>query len=400
MRVVHLVKTSRGARWALEQVGELARMGIDVHVVLPRRGPRSDQYADANCSVHYANTDLATISRRSLPSALRQIRELVDDIDPDLVHSHFLGTTLAWRLARGGRPIPTIFQVPGPLHMDSAVFRRLDRTTASKHDYWIGSCRHTVAQYVRSGVSPSRVWLSYYGTDISSFGRGSPDRMATVLGARQTPETIVVGMVAYMYAPKQYLGQRQGLKGHEDFIAAIELASRFEPRLLGVMVGGAWEGADTYAAKIMSRVESSPAPLVALGSRDDVADLYLGMDLAVVPSHSENLGGAAEAMLSGVPVLASSVGGLPDLVIHGRTGWLTRPAHPTRLANDIAGLASMRSEWAAVAEQGRLRARHLLDVRRTSAEIADIYGDVVAAAAARGLHGRSPDGQRRRPPGR
>ena len=60
--------------------------------------------------------------------------------------------------------------------------------------------------------------------------------------------TRVVGMVAYCYKPKAYLGSRRGIKGHEDFIDAVGLLRRGGLDVVGVVAGGAWQGAESYYA--------------------------------------------------------------------------------------------------------------------------------------------------------
>src|SRR5438045_2646632 len=68
------------------------------------------------------------------------------------------------------------------------------------------------------------------------------------LGLR--PDRAIVGMVAYLYAPKRYLGQRTGLKGHEDLIEALARVRTRGRDVVGVFVGGAWDGAVAYEQRV------------------------------------------------------------------------------------------------------------------------------------------------------
>jgi len=78
-----------------------------------------------------------------------------------------------------------------------------------------------------------------------------------------------------------------------------------------------------------------------LGHVEDVASLLARADLFVLPSTSEAFPNAAmEAMAAGLPVIASAVGGLLDLVDHGRTGLLVPPSDPAALAGAIASIAA------------------------------------------------------------
>src|SRR6185295_6374936 len=165
-RVLHLVKTTRGATWALRQIAALRALGVDVIVALPSRTDGlAPEYARAGATVVEADLDFVPGPR--LAGSLQRCRALVERVQPDLIHSHFVGTTLVVRLALGrAHPVPRVFQVPGPLHLEHAITRRLELATAGPRDHWIGTCRWTEQAYLRLGVPRERVFLSYYGTAL------------------------------------------------------------------------------------------------------------------------------------------------------------------------------------------------------------------------------------------
>jgi glycosyltransferase involved in cell wall biosynthesis len=189
------------------------------------------------------------------------------------------------------------------------------------------------------------------------------------------PDTPLVGMVCYMYAPKRFLGQTVGLKGHEDFIAAFPIAKKQLPNLHGVIIGGAWNGAikyENYLRELGHR--HCNGYLTFLGTRTDVSTIYPDVDLAVVPSHSENVPHAAiEALLSGVPVVTTNVGGLPDIIQEGVSGKLVPPRNPQAIADAIVDSLQNHAEARRRTIKGQEMARHLFDVERTTREVAEIY---------------------------
>jgi glycosyltransferase involved in cell wall biosynthesis len=194
-------------------------------------------------------------------------------------------------------------------------------------------------------------------------------------------EVPLVGMIAYMYAPVWFLGQRQGLKGHEDFITALKIARQSRPDLRGVIVGGPWGDSAWYESRLRRLGASMCGESLAfVGHRSDVPVIYPDLDLAVVASHSENCGGAVEPLLSGVPVVATNVGGLPDLIEDRRTGWLVPPANPEALARAILEAVTNREDARRRAAQGGERARCLFDVERIGRQIAGFYEQVLAHA--------------------
>jgi glycosyltransferase involved in cell wall biosynthesis len=104
------------------------------------------------------------------------------------------------------------------------------------------------------------------------------------------------------------------------------------------------------------------------------------LDLAVVPSHSENCGGAIEPLLSCVPVVATNVGGLPDLVQNGKTGWLVPPRNPEELAHAILEALQNPAEGRRRAKEGQKLARSMFEVKTTGREVAAMYEKVPGVA--------------------
>jgi len=378
MKILHIVKTATGATWVYHQVRVLRSLGFEIVVALPHaaNGP-ADKYRELGATVVHINLDVPTKRPWRIPAVLQACRTLVKNVRPNIIHTHHVGTTLVVRAALGkSSPIPRIFQVPGTLHLEHAFFAHLDISLAGPCDHWIACCRWTQRKYHQLGVSPKRVSLSYLGTDLNSFTTTRTNILRNELGL--APDTPLVGMVCYMYAPKRFLGQTTGLKGHEDFIAALPLAKKECPDLHAVIIGAAWNGAIKYETHLRELGRKAcNGSLAFLGTRSDVPALYPDLDLAVVPSHSENVPFAAiEPLLSGVPVVATNVGGLPDLVQEGVSGRLIPPRNPTAIAAAIVASLQNRADARRLTTKGQEMARHLFDVETTAREISQIYTDV------------------------
>jgi len=381
MKVLHIVKTAVGANWAYEQVRVLCSLGIEVVVALPSDTEGlAPKYRQAGATVLRANLDFPARRPWRIPATLRACRQLVADVRPDLIHTHHVGPTFIIRLALGkNSTIPRVFQVPGPLHLEHRFFAWLDITLAGPRDFWIATCRWTHRKYLSSGVSCGRVFLSYAGTDTTPFNGVRTGLLRNELGISQ--DVPLVGMVAYMYAPKRFLGQRRGLKGHEDFISALSLARKIDPNIRGVIIGGPWGRASSYEKHLRALgAKQCGGALTFLGTRRDIPAIYPDLDLAVVPSHSENCGGALEPLLSGVPVIASNVGGLPDLVRENKTGWLVPPRNPEALAHAILEALQNKEEAHRRVTQGQKLARSFFDIERTARQTAVSYKKALSRA--------------------
>ena len=383
MKILHIVKTATGATWVYHQVRVLCSLGFEIVVALPAAAANGSaaKYRELGATVVLINLDVPTKRPWQIPAVLQACRTLVRNVRPDIIHTHHVGTTLVVRAALGkSSPIPRIFQVPGPLHLEHSFFAHLDTALAGSQDHWIASCRWTQSKYHQLGIPPSRVALSYLGTDLNLFSTTRTNILRRELSlAANTP---LVGMVCYMYAPKRFLGQTIGLKGHEDFIAALQLAKKKCPDLHAVIIGGAWNGAIKYENHLRELGRKACDGSVAfLGTRSDVPALYPDLDLAVVASHSENVGGAVEPLLSRVPVVATNVGGLPDLVQEGVSGKLVPPRNPEAMAVAITASLQNGAEAQRVTTEGHKIARHLFDVQRTAREVAQIYATLPSNAA-------------------
>ena len=113
-------------------------------------------------------------------------------------------------------------------------------------------------------------------------------------------------------------------------------------------------------------------------SADEIAGLMQAADIYVQPSLGEGLGlGAVEAMASGLPVIASRVGGLPEVVLHGETGLLVPPSDAPALA-DALRLLTNANRRAEMGSAGRVRAQTHFDTARMVGETRVVYQSVLA----------------------
>ena len=382
VKVLGLLKTSVGAPWAVRQTRDFVRLGAEVHVALPPDGPRVQQYQAAGVIVHPMQLDFPLRDPWRFPMQRRQLRELVEQVQPDIIHSYYVGTTLTMRLALGPScPIPRVFQVPGPLHLEHAFYRMAEIATASPRDYWIGTCQWIVDRYRRSGIAPDRLLVSDYGVDLDEHVCRARGKLRGELGL--DPATKIVGMVGLMYAPKKILGQRRGVKGHEDLIDALAICLKAEPNIVGVFVGGAWGGAAEYERQVRAYAhERCGDRAIFLGTRDDVPDLLPDFDVAVQPSHSEGVAATAvEAQLLGIPVVATNVGGQPDLIRPGETGWLVPPRDPTAMAQAILEIVQHPESAQTVAAAGRERAMRYFNGVQNNREVFEFYRTILSQQA-------------------
>jgi L-malate glycosyltransferase len=158
--------------------------------------------------------------------------------------------------------------------------------------------------------------------------------------------------------------------------AALQLASRL-PRARMLLAG---EGPDRSepAFAALAREASGTAQLP--GFLADLDDFYAALDLFIMPSRSEAWGlTALRAMAFGLPVIASNVGGLPEVVEQGKSGWLVRSESPDALADAIIDAASDPARLGEFSRHARERAEQF-SIDRTVERTEQFYSRLLAAA--------------------
>lgn len=289
------------------------------------------------------------IDPRSDIAATRRLAALFSRRGFDVVHTHTskAGTVgrIAARQAGVARIVHTYhgfpfheFQSAARRQAYIAVERRLGRITDVALCVGAGVAAEAVRRRL---IQPERVQTIGVVVDgpsatAASMSARSPQARARARLALGLPaDAAVVGAV----------GRLTRQKAPEDFLAAMALLDR--PGAIGVWVGGG-----ELAARVQRIAASLTGTRVILaGERSDVLDLLPAFDVFALPSLYEGLPTAiVEAMVCGVPVVATAVNAVPDVVIPGETGLLVPARRPELLAAAV---------------------RHLLDCPQTAVGLAD-----------------------------
>ena len=150
-----------------------------------------------------------------------------------------------------------------------------------------------------------------------------------------------------------FVGRFEPRKGPLDLIRAAPLIRRAQPAARVVLVGG-----DPYAGDpdYLARVHAEGGSVECYSWARDGAALMCHLDVLVLPSHEEPFGTVlAEAMAVGTPVVATRVGGLPEVVPDGIAGLLVPPGDPPALAGAVLTVLARRDELAAGAREAARR---------------------------------------------
>jgi glycosyltransferase involved in cell wall biosynthesis len=337
MKVLHIIKTNTGASWAFNQIEKLQAMGVKVIVMLPKKDTGyALAYKELGIKVIAFDASLPVKQPWLLFSRIQRFRNIIKKINPDIIHCHFLTNIMFARIALRNVKIPRLFQVPGPLHLEYALFRKAEIVLSNDFDYWAGSCQKTCNIYRKSKIPSDRIFFGYYTSDFDQNIKNAARTGKLRKEYSIAEDTFLIGTVSYFYKPKYYLLQFKGIKGHEDFIQAFSLLNKKYPNTKGVIIGGPAPKSVHYMHRLMKMAKKKCGDnLIFTGFHTDLSTIYPDLDLAVHPSRSENYGGCCESISYGVPTLTTDVGGFPDFIKDKKTGYMVPAANPIKLAKKM-----------------------------------------------------------------
>ena len=169
------------------------------------------------------------------------------------------------------------------------------------------------------------------------------------------------------------VGRLVPAKAPDVFLRAVSLAAARVPGLRGLVVGDGPLRAELEAG---ARRLGLGDRVVFAGVREDVEELLPGLDALLFSSLREGLSMAMlEAMAAGVPVVATEVGGTPELITHGESGLLVPPGDPGRLADALIGLLEDPAGADGIRQAARRRVEERFSLARMTAAHEALYAE-------------------------
>jgi sugar transferase (PEP-CTERM/EpsH1 system associated) len=224
------------------------------------------------------------------------------------------------------------------------------------------------------GIPSSRVQRICNGVDSERFHPAGGAREAIAGNPFTDPRLWLVGTVGRMQTVKNPVDLARA------FVQVLALAPALRERLRLVMVG---EG--PLRAQVAEVLQQAGAADLAWlpGERADVPEVLRGLDGFVLPSLAEGISNTIlEAMASGLPVVATAVGGNPDLVAAGQTGLLVPAGHTDALAAALLQMAGDPAAAAAMGRAGRARVEREFSLQMMVTAYQGLYQRLLDAAGA------------------
>jgi glycosyltransferase involved in cell wall biosynthesis len=358
------------ARWI-----DRSRFSLRVYTLFESRRDYAEELRDLSIP----ETCLRLGSLRDLWTGVRRLRALLASAPADIVHTHLFSANAVGRCAARLQGTPVISSYHDADYepvvrlgnsrltaRKQALLQLTDRLTARLSNahavavsaYVAGSLRR------RLGFPAQRISTILNGVDTTVF---CPDpeqreRKRCELGL-STEEPVVL-----------CVGRMTPQKGQATLLRALCAARPAQARLLFAGDGPERDGLERLAHDL-----GLGARVAFLGTRPDVPDLLRAADVLALPSLHEGFGlVVAEALATGIPVVASRVGPLPEILRHGETGFLVASGDPGQLSASLTELLSRPDLRREMAAHSRADAIARFEVRSMVAELERLYERLVA----------------------
>lgn len=366
MKVFHLIATLGygGAEILLTALlPYLKQRGVDVAVVsLSHDMPLQDRFRADGIPLHSLGHQGTVYSLRGMARSYRRLRDLLKRERPDVLHSHLYLPDLIARLAA-----PRSCSLMTTLHGKDQWWGERDRVR-SIGKTWVDRITGTfrgvryvsVSEDVRKeaclalGVLPARHRVIYSGVDAAHF---------PLMQRSQERQPALV-----------QVGRFYSEKGHATALNALGLLRASFPNLRLVLVG---DGPLRHTLESQARNLKILDAITFAGTQTDIRKYLGAADICWMPSDREGLGMAClEAMASGLPVVATAVGGLQEAVSDGETGFLVPRGDHRALAERTALLLRDRVLSFRLGVNGRRRVEKLFAIETTAMRYHESYEDL------------------------
>ncbi len=357
IKVVHVIPTLRfgGAERLLADIAKYhdrSRFAMVVITVVAL-GPFEHVIRDAGVKViHMPNMgDFGFRLTIKLWRAFRKAR-------PDIVHTHLFGADVWGKIAAFFARVPVIVSTEHNTWFDESSFKHFLKRWVAKISDRIIVISRAVAEYATTveKVNPKKIVVIPNRIELSRFAQIS--RLSLV----DAPHVKLLSV-----------GRLEEQKGFDVLLSALS-AIRDLPWTLTIVGNGSLLSILEDRIRLLGLVNK----VQLYGTTDEMPELYAQHDVFVLASRWEGLGLVImEAMSTGMPVIATRVGGIPELIEHGRTGYLVSSEDSEALAQMVQFVIERRSDAQVVGQNARTHAHEHFAIEDMVRAYEQLYFDLL-----------------------
>jgi glycosyltransferase involved in cell wall biosynthesis len=276
---------------------------------------------------------------------------------PQIVHTHLFAGDTWGRISAILAGVPVIVSTEHSTNFDENIIKRLVKKNLSYFTDEIIAISETVKSHSQKydWIKPKKIKVIYNGIDLEKF---------SLIDSRPgwDENEVKIGFV----------GRIEESKGTEYLIKAFSEINKSSLKLeIKLKIIG--DGSQRKNLEAMSERLGLKKRVEFLGTKDNQKEIYQEMDILAIPSLWEGLSiTALEAMAAGVPIIASNVGGLREIVKNKKTGLLVEPRNPEALAEKIIWAAENYNLMRQMAEEAKKEVENF-DIESKAKEYEKVY---------------------------
>ncbi len=359
----------------------LRPLGYETRLVVGRESPREGNMLPLAAEKNVVCESMVGLGREIAPlsdlRALAGLHRLMRAWRPAIVHTHTAKAGVLGRIAARAAGVPTVVHTYHGHVLrgyfspaKTTLFRWLETRLAGAADALVAVSESVKQDLVELGIAPaSRIRVIPVGLDLAHLAAGLPHG-----GLRREAgiplDAPLVGMV----------GRLVPIKDVPTFLRAARIVRETRPEARFALVG---DGEERAALESLCRELGLDGKVAFFGWRRDLAAVYGDLDVVVNASRNEGTPVALiEALAAAKPVVATRVGGTPDLLGEGERGRLVPPGDPSSLARAVLETLEGSEAARCRAQAGReyVLRRHSSD--RLVRDVDALYRDLRAAKKA------------------
>lgn len=355
-----------GERSMLTVIDRIDRAEFHLAAIAPESGPLADALRERGIALLPLRLWNERGARLPRDEAAGNLLSAICDLSPDVVHANSLAMGRLTGAIAGKIRVPAVAHLRDILKLSRAAVADLNRNRLL-----IAVSQATRDFHVDQGIDAARTRVLYNGVDCRRFcPRDSTGRLKRELGVSDGAFLVVT------------IGQIGLRKGQDVLAEAAVVAARRLPNVHYLLLGqrhSAKRESVEFERNVVHRFDEAGLGdrLHRLGYRNDVAWIMNEADLLVHPAHQEPLGRVLlEAAAAGLPIVATQVGGTPEIVEDGASARLVPPGDPEALAEAIVELRFDAAQRRRLAAQARVRAESTFDANRAAADLSEVWTEV------------------------
>lgn len=346
---------------------------IEFVAIGPGKGRLADALQKRDIPLHDWSINDDSCVRRPAEEIEASLCQLIKSINPNLVHANSLAMGRVLGRVASRLDMPTTGHLRDIIKLSAAAIADLNRNCKL-----VAVSQATRNFHVDQGLNADRLAVIHNGIDLDQFQPRSPTGwLHAELGlSRKDSLVACIGQI--------------GLRKGQDVLASaapdiVKQVPNVHFLLIGERTSQKAESIEFEQTIRRRFVESGLANhLHFLGNREDVAEILGEIDLLVHPANQEPFGRVLlEASAAGVPIVATNVGGTPEIVLDGITGRLIPPKNPTALAHAVIKSLTDKSESRHFRVAARKLAIHEFSVNVAAQNLSSFWNAILNDPQAR-----------------